>query len=70
MRRFEVWLDVQVAGKETYFEYLEFDDNVPQEEIDKQCAECLETMIANELDTGWGELVTNNLVTNDEEEAQ
>lgn len=56
MRRFEVYLDKQVAGSEPSVEILEFDDDATDEEIQEECAECLQTMIGNELDTGWNEV--------------
>jgi hypothetical protein len=56
MRRFEVYLDVQVPGKEASVEIVEMPDSATDAECEEACRECLDTMIANELDTGWREL--------------
>lgn len=56
MRRFRVWLDVQVPGKEPSEEIIELPDSASNAKCDEACADCLETMIANELDTGWEEI--------------
>jgi hypothetical protein len=56
MRRFEVYLDVQVVGKEASVEIVEMPDSATDAECDEACRECLDTMIGNELDTGWREL--------------
>jgi len=55
MRRFKVWLDVQVSGTDPYEEILEFPDDTSDEECEEACEDCLQTMISNELDTGWDE---------------
>jgi hypothetical protein len=57
MRKFRVWLDVQVAGKDPEEEILEFPNDATEEQIREACSECLDTMIANELDTGWDEIL-------------
>lgn len=56
MRRFKVWLEYPYVGCEGEEEILEFDDTITEEEINKSCESCLETMIANSLDTGWEEV--------------
>lgn len=49
-RTFEVWIDVGVPGKDPHTELVE----VPAgEDADEVCAEVLDTMIGNHLDTGW-----------------
>lgn len=56
MRLFRVWIDVQVPGKEASVETLELPDSYSDTQCDEACAACLETMISNELDTGWEEV--------------
>jgi hypothetical protein len=56
MRRFLVFLDKNLAGSEPSEETLEFDDDTPEEEIELACQECLDTMIGNEIHTGWEEI--------------
>ncbi len=56
MRRFEVWLDKQVAGGDPSIEIVEMPDNATDEECEEACRDCLDTMIGNLLDTGWNEL--------------
>jgi hypothetical protein len=56
MRRFRVWLDVQVPGKDPSEEIVEMPDDASDEECEEVCNGLLETMIANELDTGWDEI--------------
>ena len=56
MRRFRVWLDKNVCGSEPIEEILEFNDNATDEECRRACADWLDDMIANELDTGWNEI--------------
>ncbi len=57
MRRFRVWLGKNVVGDEGSEEIVEFPDSATQAEIDEECGSCLETMIQNELDTGWAEIL-------------
>lgn len=56
MRRFRVWLDVQVSGKDSVEETIEMPDDATDEECREACLDCLDAMISNELDTGWSEL--------------
>lgn len=56
MRRFRVWLDKSVAGSEPSEETVEMPDDATDAECVEECASCLQTMIANDLDTGWEEL--------------
>lgn len=56
MRRYKVWLDKQVTGLEPTEETVEMPDDATDEECRQACAECLDTLISNELDTGWIEL--------------
>lgn len=53
VRRFEVWLDVGVSGKDPTTRIVEVG---PGEDADELCSEALDDLIANELDTGWREL--------------
>jgi hypothetical protein len=55
-RRFEVWLDVNVCGKEASSEIIEMPADATDEECQEACLDCLDTMIENELDTGWREI--------------
>jgi hypothetical protein len=56
MRRFRVWLDKNLAGSEPTYETVEMPDSATDAECRSACAECLDTMISNDLDTGWEEL--------------
>lgn len=56
MRRFLVYLDKQVPGLDPSREVVEVPDNASDEEVDEACRDVLDTMIGNELDTGWVEL--------------
>ena len=56
MRRFEVYLDVQVPGKDVTVDVVEMPDTATDAECQEACRDCLDTMIGNELDTGWREL--------------
>lgn len=56
MRKFRVWLGKNVVGEEPSEEVLEFPDGTSDKECEEACADCLETMIGNELDTGWDEI--------------
>jgi len=56
MRRFEVYIDHGVAGMDPITEILEFPNNATEAQIEADCAACLETMISNELDSGWNEI--------------
>ena len=56
MRYFVVWLDKNTVGCEPVRELIEFPDDATDEECNEACADCLDTLIANELDTGWDEL--------------
>ena len=55
-RRFRVWLDVQVPGKDPSYELVEMPATATDKECNEACADALDTMISNELDTGWDEL--------------
>ena len=55
-RRFRVWLDRNVIGSEPSYEIVELPLGATEDEIYAACSDCLDTMIANELDTGWEEI--------------
>lgn len=57
MRRFEVWLDKCVPRCERSVVSVELPDTATDAECDKACGDVLDTMIANELDTGWNEIL-------------
>lgn len=56
MRRYLVYLDKNVTGVEPDEELLEFKDDTSVEDIKVACADTLDTLIGNNLDTGWVEL--------------
>lgn len=56
VRRFEVWLDKNVIGTEPSVEIVEMPEDASDAECNEACSDALETMISNELDTGWREL--------------
>lgn len=56
MRRFYVWLDKDVPGTETEYTRVEMPDDATDEQCDAECGAALDTMIGNQLDTGWNEL--------------
>ena len=56
MRRFIVYLDKNVVGVETDTEIIELPDDATDAQIEEVCADCLDTLIGNNLDTGWREL--------------
>ena len=56
MRKFTVWLDKNVVGAELVEQTLTFPDDMSDEDCDKECEECLEVMLSNEIDTGWMEI--------------
>lgn len=62
MRRFRVWLDRQVTGWEASEEEVEMPDDATDEECREACLDCLNTMISNELDTGWEEITDGSEV--------
>lgn len=55
MKKYKVYIEYPYVSCEPEEEILEFPDDTPQEEIDKECAFCLDIMIGN-MDTGWYEL--------------
>ena len=55
-KRYRVWLDKNFAGSQPSEEIIEMPENATDEECASICANCLETMISNELDTGWEEI--------------
>lgn len=55
-RRFEVWIDKGICGADTITEIVEMPAGSTDEECEKACASMLDTMIGNELDTGWQEI--------------
>lgn len=61
MRVFDVWLDRNVVGAAAVEEVIEMPDDASDAECDAACRECLETMISNELDTGWNERAKKDL---------
>ena len=56
MRRFRVWLDRQVPGLSASEEVCEMPDDATDKECEEACADVLQVMIGNELDTGWEEI--------------
>jgi hypothetical protein len=49
-----VYIDRGVPGETDWCtETLEFPDGTPDAEIEEDCKDCLDTMIANNLDCGW-----------------
>ena len=56
MRKFKVWLDKNVVGLDPSEEIIEFPDHYSDKECERDCADLLDTMISNELDTGWEEI--------------
>jgi hypothetical protein len=56
MKRFEVWLDKRAVGHAPATWIVEVNDNATEEEIESACREALESLIENELDTGWREI--------------
>ena len=56
MRRYLVYLDKNVVGIEPDEELLEFSATASDEDIEVACADALDTLIGNNLDTGWVEL--------------
>ena len=57
MRRFRVWLDVQISGEEAKEEIVEMPDDATDKECQEKCKGCLEDMIATYLETGWNEIL-------------
>jgi hypothetical protein len=49
-------LDKKVVGADPILEIVEMPDDATDEECDEACRECLESMIDNNLYTGWDEL--------------
>ena len=56
VRRFEVYLDKNFGGSEPETEIVEVPSDATDQEITEACADCLNTMISNSLDTGWYEI--------------
>lgn len=56
MRRFKVWLDKNVVGAMPSCEIVEMPDDATDADCQEACSDALQTMISNELDTGWREL--------------
>jgi hypothetical protein len=56
MRKFVVFLNKKVARCSQTEQILEFEDNASDEEIEEACQDCLDTMIENDLYTGWDEI--------------
>lgn len=56
MRKFEVFLDKKLAGVDQTTEIIEFPDDASDKEIEETCNEVLQSMIENELYTGWDEI--------------
>jgi hypothetical protein len=55
MRRFKVWIRY-VSLRSREYEILEMSDDASDRQCDEACRDCLDTMIANNLKTGWEEL--------------
>lgn len=60
-RRFVVYLDKQIPGQGPVEEILEFPADATEDEINAECEDCLNTMIANELSTGWDEITAEEV---------
>jgi len=56
MRRFKIYLYYPFSECPSEEDILEFDDDTTDEQIKKECADCLDNLIANNLDTGWYEM--------------
>lgn len=54
-RKFRVWLNKNVPGTKVVEIVIEL-DGVSSEDCAEACQAALETLIANELDTGWTEI--------------
>lgn len=57
MRKFIVYLDKGCVGRSPIEETIELPDSATDEECDEACRDCLQTMIGNEIDSGWHEVV-------------
>lgn len=51
-----VYLDKNIAGCEPIEEIIEMPFDATDKECQEECENCLNTMISNELDTGWNEI--------------
>lgn len=60
MRRFEVWLDKGVPGMDPVTAIVELPNKASKGEIQAACSDVLDTLIENELDTGWRELPSDS----------
>lgn len=56
MRRFIVYVDVNLAGTEAYRALVELPDNASPADVERSCSDTLSTLIENNLDCGWDEL--------------
>lgn len=52
-RRFEVWVDRNAVGLEMISEVV---DVAPGEDANAICSDVLETLMSNEIDSGWQEV--------------
>lgn len=56
MRRFEVWMDRNIAGVDPTVQIVEMPESATSVECEEACQDALDTMISNDLDTGWREI--------------
>ena len=56
MRRFVVFLDKNVPSVSPSYCLVELPAGTADEECDETCRDVLDTMIGNEIHTGWDEL--------------
>ena len=56
MRKFKVWASCGHHGVEPYEVELEFAEGTPQEDIDNDLQDTVDTLISNHFDTGWEEV--------------
>ena len=57
MRRFVVFAHCRCARSDGAEVIVELPDGTPDDECDSACSDMLETLIGNEFDTGWNELM-------------
>jgi hypothetical protein len=55
-RRFRVWLDRRLTGAAISYERVVMPAGSTDRQCDEACEDCLNTMLENELDTGWEEI--------------
>lgn len=55
-RVFRIWLDKMFAGSQPSYTVISLPAGTSDSEAQAECAAALDTLIGNELDTGWEEL--------------